>query len=134
MTICERCCVTAVVMTSAVIALVWFILTSAHAQDIHHHEGQSAAVDRFYSTWMMPDRPAASCCNKTDCYPTEIEYRGSQLYARRREDGQMIPVPASKIERNRDNPDGRNHICAPPPTATGYPPMTVFCFSLGSGT
>jgi hypothetical protein len=30
----------------------------------------------------------------------------------------------------RDNPDGRNHLCAPPPWAN-YPPNAVFCFSLG---
>jgi hypothetical protein len=32
------------------------------------------------------------------------------------------------------NPDGRNHLCAPPPTATAYPPDSVFCFALGGGT
>jgi hypothetical protein len=42
-------------------------------------------------------------------------------------------VPAAKVERNRDNPDGRSHLCAPPPTATAFSPDTVFCFSLGLG-
>ena len=27
----------------------------------------------------------------------------------------------------------RNHLCAPPPTATHYPADTVFCFALGAG-
>jgi hypothetical protein len=26
-------------------------------------------------------------------------------------------VPPQKIERNRDNPDGRNHVCMPPPAS-----------------
>src|SRR6478672_5436524 len=50
-----------------------------------------------------------------DCYPTEIKYVGTTLFAQRREDGQWIAVPPQKIERNRDNPDGRNHVCMPPP-------------------
>ncbi len=89
--------------------------------------------EKFYSTWYMPDEPTKSCCNKADCYPTEVKFHGGQWYARRREDGTFIPVPWNKVERNRDNPDGRNHVCAPPPTATSYPPNTVFCFSVGSG-
>ena len=38
------------------------------------------------------------------------------IFAKRREDGKFILVPPDKVERNRDNPDGRNHTCAPPPT------------------
>lgn len=91
--------------------------------------------EQFYSTWFMPDNPRKSCCNKADCYPTEIEMRGGKIFARRREDGKFILVPASKVERNRDNPDGRNHLCAPPPSLTPlyYPADTVFCFALGGG-
>src|SRR3981081_3371643 len=47
-------------------------------QDVQLHE-------KFYSTWYMPDNPAKSCCNKSDCYPTEIKYVGTSLLARRRE-------------------------------------------------
>lgn len=132
MTLCRRCCLLAAFLLSFAVAMVWYTMTHAHAQEIHHHEGQSAAVDKFYSTWYMPDQPSKSCCNKTDCYPTDIKYTGDLLYARRREDGRWLRVPEAKIERNRDNPDGRNHLCAPPPnTAQGD---IVFCFSLGGGT
>jgi hypothetical protein len=100
----------------------------------HHHPPQDQAIhEKFYSTWHMPDRPDRSCCNKRDCYPTEVRIVGGDIFAKRREDGRFIMVPAAKVERNRDNPDGRNHICAPPPTATAYPPDTVFCFTLGTG-
>ena len=108
----------------------------AAAQDHHHHHPaglETQLHEKFYSTWYMPDEPTKSCCNKADCYPTEVKFHGGQWYARRREDGTFIPVPWNKVERNRDNPDGRNHVCAPPPTATSYPPNTVFCFSVGSG-
>jgi len=61
------------------------------------------------------------------------KYVGGNIYARRREDGQYILIPPQKVERNRDNPDGRNHLCAPPPNSY-HPTDTVFCFSLGGGT
>jgi hypothetical protein len=107
------------------------VLSTAAAQ--HQHPPQDEALhEKFYSKWYMPDDPSKSCCNKADCYPTEIKYIGGKLFARRREDGKYILVPAQKIERNRDNPDGRSHLCAPPPSS--YAPDTVFCFSLGGGT
>jgi hypothetical protein len=110
---------------------VVFVASTAAAQ--HSHPPQDEALhEKFYSTWYMPDNPAKSCCNKADCYPTEIKYVGGNIYARRREDGNYILIPASKIERHRDNPDGRNHLCAPPPNGS-YPTDTVFCFSLGGG-
>jgi len=82
--------------------------------DEHHHPVQDEPLhEKFYSTWYMPDQPAKSCCNKEDCYPTEIKYVGTTLFARRREDGQWIVVPTHKIERHRDNPPARGwHVSA----------------------
>jgi hypothetical protein len=53
--------------------------------------------------------------------------------ARRREDGKYISAPPKKIERNRDNPDGRNYFCASPPNVL-HPSDTEFCFALGGAT
>ena len=89
--------------------------------------------ERFYSRWHMPDNPSASCCNEADCYPTEIKYINDNVYAKRREDGRYLLIPTEKMERNRDNPDGRNHLCAPPPNAA-HPSDTVYCFALGGAT
>jgi hypothetical protein len=112
------------------VAVTAVSVQSAQAQN-HHHPPQDAAVhEKFYSTWYMPDNPRKSCCNKADCYPTEIKLEGASIFAKRREDGKFILVSPQKVERNRDNPDGRNHLCAPPPSAS-YPPDTVFCFALG---
>jgi hypothetical protein len=86
--------------------------------------------EKFYSTWHMPDRPSVSCCNDADCYPTEIKYVEGNIYAKRREDGKYILIPPEQVERNKDNPDGRNHIYAPPPNAF-HPSDTVLCFALG---
>ena len=105
----------------------------AQPQQRHHPPADMSLHEKFYSTWYMPDQPTKSCCNKADCYPTEVTYRDGDVFARRREDGKWLRIPAAKVERNRDNPDGRNHLCAPPPTATHYPADTVFCFALGAG-
>jgi len=101
---------------------------------LHHHPPQDQLLhEKFYSAWHMPDNPSVSCCNEADCYPTEIKYVDGELYAKRREDGKYIAVPPQKVERNRDNPDGRNHLCAPPPNVL-HPSDTVFCFTLGGAT
>jgi hypothetical protein len=116
------------------------LMTPGHAQDgqeqagLHRHPPQDQLLhEKFYSTWRMPDNPSASCCNNADCYPAEIKYVDGNIYAKRREDGKYILVPSEKVERNRDNPDGRNHLCAPPPNAF-HSSDTVFCFALGGAT
>jgi hypothetical protein len=119
---------------SLMLGLVFVIALASIAAAQHRHPPQDEALhEKFYSTWYMPDNPARSCCNSADCYPTDIKYVDGNIYARRREDGHYILIPPQKVERNRDNPDGRNHLCAPPPSDS-RPAGTVFCFSLGGGT
>jgi hypothetical protein len=117
------------------LALLWLMVSPARADDAgHFHPPQDASLhEKFYSTWYMPDEPAKSCCNKADCYPTEVRFSGNRIEALRREDKQWLVVPEKKIERARDSPDGRNHLCAPPP-GSYYPAGTVFCFVLGAGS
>ena len=121
-----------------VAVLLWWT-SSAKAQEAaqdaahRHHPSQDQVLhEKFYSTWHRPDNPTLSSCNNSDCYSTEIQYVDGKLYARRREDGKYILIPSQKIERNRDNPDGRNHLCAPPPALS--PTDTVYCFALGGAT
>src|SRR4051812_19826941 len=112
--------------------IVYTALDRATAQ--HNHPQQDVQLhEKFYSTWFMPDVPTKSCCNLADCYPTQARFVNGQWHALRREDGEWLPIPWTKVEMNRDNPDGQNHVCAPAPRAA-YPPNTVFCFSLGGGT
>jgi hypothetical protein len=120
--------------------LYCLLAMQAHAQDgqdqagVHHHPPQDQPLhEKFYSTWHMPDHPSVGCCNNADCYPTEIKIVDGLIYAKRREDGKYIPVPPEKVEHHRDNPDGRNHLCAPPPTALQSSEI-VFCFALGGAT
>jgi len=107
-------------------ALLAFVPTLGLAQDAHRHHpvADIPLHEKFYSTWFSPDSP--------DCYPTEITSRNGDVYERRREDGKWLRIPANEVERHRDNPDGRNHLCAPPPNAS-YPVDPVFCFALGGG-
>lgn len=103
------------------------LLACAAKVSAHDHPGTRG----FYNTWMMPDAPNVSCCHETDCYPTEARSDAQGWLARRREDGKWLRVPAGKVEMQRDNPDGRNHLCAPPP-GRAYS-VEVFCFIAGSG-
>jgi hypothetical protein len=124
------------VLTSlAAVAIAFFItiaIGAASAQERRHPPQDEQLHNQFYATWMMPDNPKRSCWNKADCYPTEATLENGQWFAKRREDGKFLLVPALKVEQNRDSPDGRNHLCAPPPSAY-QPPDTVFCFKPGAG-
>ena len=125
-------------LVSVAVLLLWTTSsakTQKAAQDAahRHHPPQDQVLhEKFYSTWHRPDNPTLGCCNNSDCYSTEIQYVDGKLYARRREDGKYILIPPQKIERNRDNPDGRNHLCAPTPAR--FPTDTVYCFALGGAT
>src|SRR5689334_17038881 len=71
----------------------------------HRHPQQDQEIhEKFYSTWMRPDMPHASCCDNRDCYPTAARFRNGHWEARRREDGAWLVVPDSKVEKVRDNP------------------------------
>jgi hypothetical protein len=106
---------------------------AAQSQAERHHPPQDRQLhERFYSTWHMPDNPTLSCCNEADCYPTDVKLENGRIYARRREDGKYILVPPEKVERKLDSPDGRNHLCAPPPNGSHVD--SVFCFALGGAT
>lgn len=98
----------------------------------HRHPPQDVQIhEKFYSTWMRPDNPRLSCCSQHDCYPTEARVEDGVWFAKRREDGKWLRVPLEKVEQNRDNPDGRSHLCAPRPERAYS--ADVFCFTPGSG-
>jgi hypothetical protein len=127
-------------LSTPLLSLCCLLSAEVQAQDeqshaARHHPPQDQPLhEKFYSTWHMPDHPTVSCCNDADCYPTEIKYIDGNIFAKRRADGRYIPIPHEKVERNRDNPDGRNHLCAPPPSAGFRRSDTVFCFALGGAT
>ena len=74
----------------------------------HSHPPQDEeAHERFYSTWYMPDNPSRSCCNKADCYPTEIRIIGPRIEARRREDEADPRTRYESAQRSEDKADDR---------------------------
>jgi hypothetical protein len=124
-------------LTSLAAIVIAFVITmaigAASAQEHRHPKEDEELHHKFYATWMMPDNPKKSCCNKADCYPTEARFQDGQWFAQRREDGKFLRIPALKVEQTRDSPDGRNHLCAPPPYTGYHPPDAVFCFKPGAG-
>ncbi len=113
------------VMIIIVVILVFYPL--AHAQD-HQHPDKTitGATAKFYETWERPDAPGASCCNRSDCdVAVEVKKLGGEWWARKRSGGPLISIPAEKIERRRDSPDGQSHLCS-----VGG---TVICFLPAAG-
>jgi hypothetical protein len=53
-----------------------------------------------------------------------------RIYAKRAEDEKYILIPPEKVEYSRDNPDGRDHLCAPSPGLANSSD-TVYCLALG---
>lgn len=126
------------------IGTLLFIPMTVQAADMYHdHPAADALVhEEFYKDWKRPDNPDASCCSNKDCYPTRVKYIDGKLYMERREDKKFIYVPPNKLERDRESPDGRSHLCAPSPPGnllhgpgipSGFGSDMVFCAILGIG-
>lgn len=111
------------IIVVAFLVAIMFIV-AAHAQE-HHPQ---AIHEKFYSTWMMPDAPATSCCHNQDCSPAPSRFANNHWEAKHNEF--WIPIPPNKVEQNRDSPDGRSHLCGRPGPIGEF---TVFCFIRGTG-
>lgn len=101
----------------------------AQSHQHHHTDGDviSGAVGAFYETWMRPDQPGVSCCNRLDCAPVGgVRHLNGKLQALRTKDNVWLTIPAEKIEQRRDSPNISSHMCSMGPS--------VFCFVQGSGT
>lgn len=110
-----------------ILAALTLVLTGVYAKaaELHDHTHEGP-VGRFYQSWMMPDNRAVSCCHDQDCAPAEAKMENGRWFARHMGTaGDFTPIPRSKIEQDRDSPDGRNHLCA---RRDGFGSLTVFCF------
>lgn len=112
-----------VVLFLLVLFVVGCRISSAYPQGHPSHD--VALHEKFYSTWQMPDNRAMSCCHNEDCSPAESKFENGQWLARKAGREDWMSVPASKIERERDSPDGRSHLCA-----RG---TAIYCFAPGFG-
>ena len=117
------------------------------AESLTGHPAEDMRLHRdFYADWKRKS-DGGSCCSDRDCYPTVARYdMASGLWlARRREDGKWLRIPRFVFDQTIDtrrSPDGRPHLCAPPPKAAhglgtprhGLWSGEVICFTPGAGT
>lgn len=117
---------------SVVLLVGVMLLVAAKAE---HLPEQMAMHNAFYKNWMMPDNRAVSCCHDEDCDAAEAYQKDGTWYARKvsESDKEFSQVPASKIETERDSPDGRSHICGRRYNGFAGPGMSVFCFLPAAG-
>jgi hypothetical protein len=59
-------------------------------------------------------------------------YSHAVIWKSRLQVAKMSTTPAEKIERSRDNPDGRISVCAPPANHS-HDGEEVHCFAVGGG-
>lgn len=107
----------------AIIAALSFVSLPAAAAEGDHGQGHDAWHGEFYSKLMRPDTKT-SCCNLSDCRPTEIRAVGDHYEVIK--DGRWIRVDPDKIVKVA-SPDGGAHICAPPTESKAWGPDDVFC-------
>lgn len=81
---------------------------------MYHADTQT---DAWMRSLMRPDT-GTSCCNLTDCAPTDAEWRDGQWWAVLR--GAWTPIPPEKVLYKPVSMDGEAWLCA---GAT-----TIFCF------
>jgi hypothetical protein len=91
----------------------------------HHGVGHGSWHESFYSKLKRKDTKT-SCCNLTDCVPTQSRMTdsGYQVMV----EGEWTPVPQEVIQ-NVTAPDGGAHVCFPKASAI-YPKGTLFCVVL----
>lgn len=121
----------AAVVAAFAIAFVWMVMTTKARAQEHRHptETITGATAKFYERWDRIDMPGVSCCSAKDCYAAAARQVGGTWFARRREDGKWMAVPAAKVETRYDSPDGLAHLCAQPP---GHGDI-IFCFLPAGG-
>lgn len=120
----------------AVVSMVclWLLLGWVKPALAQHRPQDMDLHHKFYSTWMMPDNRAVSCCHDEDCKPAEAYMKNGQWYARQDGDeGDFTPIEPKKVEQDRDSPDGRSHLCG---RRYGFNSnnFSVFCFIVGNGS
>jgi hypothetical protein len=117
------------IVTVGVVIVLILIVSPARAADLggHTHHG---AAGRFYQTWMRPDNRAISCCHDKDCAPAQSKLVGGRWQARNSDGEPWIEVPDSRVERDRDSPDGRSHLCK----AGTIGSVLVYCFLPANGS
>ena len=91
-----------------------------------HGVGHEHWHQQFYSKLIRKDTKT-SCCNLTDCVPTQSRMSGESYEVM--VDGEWTIVPQAVIQ-NVTAPDGGAHVCYPKQPHRDYPKGTLFCVVL----
>ena len=91
-----------------------------------HGVGHEYWHEQFYSRLIRKDTKT-SCCNLTDCVPTQSRMVGDGYEVL--VEGEWTPVPQHLIQ-NVTAPDGGAHVCFPKQPHRDYPKGTLFCVVL----
>lgn len=110
-----------------IMAALVLIAVGVSAKAQHTHEG---ALGRFYQSWQRPDNRAISCCHEKDCAPAQSKLVNGSWFARNSDTEEWLEIPPGRIERDRDSPDGRSHLCKAGVTGS----VNVYCFLPASGS
>lgn len=111
--------------------LLLLLLTAADLFAYAQHPAEEMEIhERFYSNWMMPDAHDVSCCDKRDCHPAASRFVDGHWQARWKPEEDWHNIPPQKVEKDRESPDGRSHMCG----RRWLGGFTVFCFVAGSGS
>ncbi len=123
-----------IIIGAAVFVLAMIGLAACAFAQEHRHPPQDADIHfRFYQNWKQPDNRAVSCCSDEDCFPALAKNVNGTWYARKDETEEWVRIPASKVEYDRDTPDGRSHLCGRRYGFNNDNHFTVFCFIAGQG-
>lgn len=106
---------------------LWFAIGPAFGQAAPHPDH---GPEHFYASWYMPDRPTALCCDRTDCAPARAKFENGKWFARWTDDESWVEIPPHKVERERDMPDGRSHLCG---VRLWNGEFLTYCFGAGAG-
>ena len=111
----------------AVTVVGWALAGTAQAPRGNHGEGH----DRLHQWYLtLRDKKGKSCCDHTDCRPTQSRYNGKDVEVMI--DGIWAVVPQDKI-LNVPSPDLQTHVCAPN-RPNSFPLGYVACVVLAPGT
>lgn len=105
------------------IALGVSLLSLPALSQTGHEEGHTLYHEDAYSRWAVPGGSPGSCCRAKrqmpwggvtgDCYPTEARLIDGKRWQAKRDNGEWVDIPESRIIREKNpDPTGRAaHLC-----------------------
>jgi hypothetical protein len=98
--------------------------------DRSEYDSVAPEVRRWFKTLKVPGT-MLSCCDESDCQPTEEAIEG-QGYLARAPDGTWIEIPDATILNNTSNPVGSPVLCSTKITHRNVSHWHIYCFVPGA--